>query len=1360
MNSLNAVRQIAKRVHAVRLAAYGALLPWLAPCALASPSGSRALWKAYDYDWYATGLFHLDEAAGMSASAGPSLTEGFPLGEAALAPPAAQKGTATSAKNEAPMGQPAVLRGRASFSPEGRFAGSLQFSGQDAGLVGDLAGGAFTIEGWFRLSVMPANRAIVIHTGAQKPLALCVGHDGRLQLDWDGATYTCSNVVLRKGEWEHLALSWGGPGNWRAGVSVGGERVLSIRTTAVPGGTRYVIGNGPYLKEGFEGWVDEVRCSSVVRDFFPMHADWVDAKGELRRPTGRPGFRSPDDLIFHLDFNNTLAPAKSAAGTTAPRLDIEAKGTVVGNLMDLSEQTPYFVAGVEREGFVAGGKDRRMEFSGVGNLLPDCGTLAFWMQPGDWDNSARRSVIGNKGPEDALVLSAYQDSNKPVLSFAVRKNPEENTLDILPFQPGVWTHMAVTWEGRRGQWFIDGRPPEHGLSVVWTRTTWDASKPVRLMLGGGDDLTVIDDLRIFRRALSASEAANLAALFDRRRELRPLPQMDMGLSFNGVIGRVGATLVPLVANAEECGRARVGVTREGNARPVGSGEGVFSNAFALSVNVETPPLDFARYNVRAEALTPSGAVLATATGSFVRVQPPWWTNTIGISTKVMPDWDPLTVSGRTVSVSLRRIRFGTSGLPEEIVAQDQRGAASPILAAPVEVAASFKGNRVPLTAPAEAPPPRLTGEVRADVAGRLVAPDWGMDVDGYIEFDGMMWFRFALKPSPGKAPSLDSLVVRVPYRADSAELMHWWSGNHWFRNPMVVHIGATATNQGVVFRSNDTRILSKLPSQKGSFIPYLALAGGPRGMAWFAENDKGWTQSDATPAVSVERAGHTVTLLLRIISTNVVLNAPREFAFGLHPIPVKRLQKGWRMTPGWGVSPDGFSGNHLKGGSSHMQMLDYPIDGDWDAVQRRINGEGATAAPLKAQYAQFLAAFPKRYGRPAHPWEERVPGLYMNLRSLNPYLPLTREWFPYWRGTAWGAYDTLRYTPDLVNYRVWTWDEWIRRGFVKGAYFDDCWSAEQRVLPGPCAWVREDGGVQSGFQWLGHREYFKRIRQACWDRGVWPHFCSHTTHTLFIPYHAFFDVILDGEDFYKRYPDRRDFMDSWPPPRLRFMNPEKWGLVTTWLGWTFPDAKGPGSWFFAENRAYAGALGVHDILWTMVDYELARYVDLDWLRQSGLQFDPDTEFIPYWDATPVAPTAPDGLLVSAWRRQGRCVIMMANASTNRIEASLKLNAEQMGLAGANPAKVSLQDVDKGLLAYFDKEESKADMPKLPPQTDLLGKDSAEAEQLAKMVVEPPPLSLDERKAKDPDGRFEWKDGVLSCPVRKHDYRLFEFTTAP
>jgi hypothetical protein len=36
------------------------------------------------------------------------------------------------------------------------------------------------------------------------------------------------------------------------------------------------------------------------------------------------------------------------------------------------------------------------------------------------------------------------------------------------------------------------------------------------------------------------------------------------------------------------------------------------------------------------------------------------------------------------------------------------------------------------------------------------------------------------------------------------------------------------------------------------------------------------------------------------------------------------------------------------------------------------------------------------------------------------------------------------------------------------------------------------------------------------------------------------------------------------------------------------------------------------------------------------------------------------------------------------------------------------------------------------------------------------LTPAEQRAKHPDAQFSWQDGVLRCPIRRHDFRLFEF----
>ena len=46
----------------------------------------------------------------------------------------------------------------------------------------------------------------------------------------------------------------------------------------------------------------------------------------------------------------------------------------------------------------------------------------------------------------------------------------------------------------------------------------------------------------------------------------------------------------------------------------------------------------------------------------------------------------------------------------------------------------------------------------------------------------------------------------------------------------------------------------------GTFYPYVWLGGGERGLAWFADSDKGWSLDDTTPTVEVVRKAGVLTL--------------------------------------------------------------------------------------------------------------------------------------------------------------------------------------------------------------------------------------------------------------------------------------------------------------------------------------------------------------------------------------------------------------------------------------------------------------------------------------------------------------------
>jgi hypothetical protein len=900
----------------------------------------------------------------------------------------------------------------------------------------------------------------------------------------------------------------------------------------------------------------------------------------------------------------------------------------------------------------------------------------------------------------------------------------------------------------------EGDPyPYHKASARW----WVESKPIQLLFqenqyweqsGLPVPQTVMDDFRIYRRPLAPTEIANLAKLHDPRQELVKLPPADMDLHANGVLGKVKTALIPLISQYEQVAGASLKVTKVGEKEAFGKATASFGEQRQGSVLVETRPMEFATYEVLAELLDANGQALASVKDSFTRKPPPWWGCQAGVSDKPMPEWDPVRIEGNRISVSVRDIQLAPSGLPEKVVS-----AGEDVLARPISLAISAAGKEIPLKSDREAVEVVKRTEERVDFRGGMSGPELAVNTDAYAEFDGMMWFAVTLTPL-GQPVSVDSAVLTIPYRLESAELMHWWSGERDFRDhqpPQAVYIGSLPEGEGAVFRSNDKERVRQLENLRGSFIPYLMLTGMKRGMAWFAESDRGWTQSMEVPAVSVVRDGKTVSLVLNVISSKVTVDCPRSFSFGLHPIPVRRLDPDWRRFPG-GISscmPDTFSGNNLKGRKGPTAFNIYPED-DWDAVRRRIDGEGLTkgAAGLKALYEAQIERF-RKAGHEPLPIELNVPGLYWDLQWSGRHPEHTREWAEAW-GLGYG--DLQFYTPEFIDYTAWAWNDWLKRTdkFIQGAYMDDCWGVPQSQLGGPVAYQLPDGHVQPGFQFRGYRERLKRMRQISWDNGVVPHLTAHTTHTFLIPYHSFFDTILDGEDRYSDPPDQTDFLDHWRLDRMRFNHNEKWGLVTIWLGWagnSLRPEKWP-AWSFRQTRAYIAHLAQHEIAWGF---------DEKVIQDFGLR-ERDTVFIPYWDRGGTAKSSDPNVKVTVWKRPGKCLVLLFNTGNERSEVEVEFDLKRLGLADA---KVEARDADPTLLSYFKEDSTTQETPDVPDgkkleETAALDEDEAPEEELEQT---PDKLPLEERRAKDPDGKFEWTGGVLKCPVRRHDYRLFLFRSA-
>ena len=1378
-----------RRLRSALLLGLGLLCLLPAPLAASPGSVKCVFWEPYAYDGDTRVLCHFDGEELVSTAEVLTLEEeedGEP--EDLMAGPAPDsEGPRTV--NSVPMKDSYVplLGDCKEVAGKGRFGGALRLKGQDGRIAArhSPGPGGWTLEAWIKVQSRPRDRATLVGLpGTAQPLRLDLLADGRLSVRWmNEKRPKTSEWRSEPGAWFHLALvwqktKWAPSGHWQeAELRVYADGRLVLRSESQPVemfkatlSQTATVGNDAKGRAGLDGWLDELRLSSVARQYpYSPDLNWTDTAGRRPVTSARPYFRDGQDLTLRLAFNEALDAEVNEANLEAPEFD---RTTVIQD-RELGRRSVAlrFVDGVERQAVVLGPGQLNLCYAAKSNPVRfGQGSVAFWIRPLNWDNRTRWALTPTSGHQKVspvFQLHSLHEGNLSPLKFgpfaqlAMVRTPDANLADPVDLHPGKWTHLCVTWGAGGRREYVNGEHrkgsgavrfslhperlkagvPLH-LTFGRTETTFDFTPVVM-----GDSACALDDFRVYRRALAPPEVRNLAAMFDRRKAMTSLPALDLTTRYNGALGWVDVELFPLHPKAGKAGKARVSVAAKNEPKPIGEHTFELKGDNFVGGRIETPVMRFTTYEVKAMGLDAAGTELFRTSFDFSRRQPPWWKNRIGISDKVMPGWEPVAVNGRTLSVVRRDIRFSDSGLPESLIAAGEE-----ILAAPITLAATAGGKAETLRPGADAFRAETKGEVRADFTGQSTGAGITATIRGYLEFDGFMWFTVTLSRISHPVSRISHLSLSIPYKEDASRLMHFWSGHEQFRDPRCVWSGATPTGEGVVLRSTDQKRVTLYPSIRGSFMPYVMLAGEQRGMAWFAENDQGWTQSTETPAVAIERQGDVVTLVLNIVSEPVSLAAPRRFAFGLHPIPVKELQRGWRMTPGWGVAPDVFCGFRLTGDASTV-MYRHPAGMDWDAVRDRW-AERKMGGPAES-FAE--------YDRPPLDHELVKCGKYFDFQQIAAFPDDSREWAEeFW---------TRGYTPDVVDYTAWIWNEWVRRGFAEGMYMDDIWNRAREHTPG-VSYALPDGTNQPGFPWLGPRDCLKRMRQVMVDHGLPPHFCVHSTHTLYPPYQSFFDVVLDGEDFlWRTQPDEKTFMSFWPAARLRFMNPEKWGLTITWLA----SSAGPNvglqfkTYHFRQERAWTGAMLVHDLVWTLRFFGSKALLDYDWVRSSRLRFDPNTEFVGYWAARPVAPDTPKDLYVSAWKREGWCAVAIANWSTNRVDAELKLHLEAMGFEDAEVEALVIRDVDSSLLSYFDEDVTKMKAPdeeKIGEGALLDPIDTGEAGDL-EAGADNEEDDLDElgfkkkvtlkgRKAADPDGKFEWKDGILKCPVRPHDFRLFEF----
>jgi hypothetical protein len=142
-------------------------------------------------------------------------------------------------------------------------------------------------------------------------------------------------------------------------------------------------------------------------------------------------------------------------------------------------------------------------------------TIAAWIYPTD----GRGAIVSKtEDVSEALGYSLYLNGGKVQLNLVARWLDDALRVETEePLALNQWHHVQATYDGtlisKGVRIFIDGQPRKLHILLDELNQTFDSPEPLRIGAGGGAENRfhgLIDDVRIYKKAVSAEEAAVIA----------------------------------------------------------------------------------------------------------------------------------------------------------------------------------------------------------------------------------------------------------------------------------------------------------------------------------------------------------------------------------------------------------------------------------------------------------------------------------------------------------------------------------------------------------------------------------------------------------------------------------------------------------------------------------------------------------------------------------------------------------------------------------------------------------------------------------------------------------------------------------
>lgn len=238
--------------------------------------------------------------------------------------------------------------------------------------------------------------------------------------------------------------------------------------------------------------------------------------------------------------------------------------------------------------------------------------------------------------------------------------------------------------------------------------------------------------------------------------------------------------------------------------------------------------------------------------------PMWWTMDAGLTPAVPPPWTALSQRDGAVTVLGRKYAMGPQGLPVRMESWGRD-----VLAGPVALVGTQPWESASSACVSQ-------DEQSATFVAKLQKQGVRAMVTNRVEFDGFMLIDVELAGDG----SLDALSLEIPLAGKLAKLMQTYR---------------VAPGPGpAVF----PRHVGKVPDVPYAAPPFITCWIGDErgGVEWSCESTRGWSMTDPSTAMRVQKQGDRVVLTLGLISRPVQLSdEPRRIRFGLVATPTKTL---------------------------------------------------------------------------------------------------------------------------------------------------------------------------------------------------------------------------------------------------------------------------------------------------------------------------------------------------------------------------------------------------------------------------------------------------------------------------------------